>query len=127
MIAAAEISLRIPRNRYGYEGRSHALWYCDALEEDRFGWYELAFMHHHLTSRTSSVAPFGLGPGPESAGALSPGMDVMQLAWPFTKLTGEDLDSVVSRWTGWLADASTGSWNQPGMMPGVEVPQVWRR
>jgi len=119
--------LRIPRNRYGYEGRSHALWYCDALEEDRFGWYELAFMHHHLTSRTSSVAPFGLGPGPESAGALSPGMDVMQLAWPFTKLTGEDLDSVVSRWTGWLADASTGSWNQPGMMPGVEVPQVWRR
>jgi eukaryotic-like serine/threonine-protein kinase len=127
VIAAAEITLRIPRNRYGYEGRGHALWYCDALEYGRFGWYELAFMHHPLMARTSSVAPFALGPGPESAGALSPGMDLLQVAWPFTRLTGEDLGEVVSRWAGWLADASSPGWTQPGMMPEVEVPQVWRR
>ncbi|SCF29518.1 serine/threonine protein kinase [Micromonospora purpureochromogenes] len=127
VIAVADISLRIPCNRYGYEGRSHALWYCDALEEGRFGWYELAFMQHPLTARTSSLAPFALGPGPESAGALSSGMDVLQVAWPFTRLTGEDLDEVISRWAGWLADASSPGWSQPGVMPEVEVPQVWRR
>lgn len=127
VIAAAEISVRIPANRYGYEGRSHSLWYCNALEADRFGWYELAFMHQPLMSRTSSIAPFALRPGPESSGALSPGLDVLQVAWPFTRLTGEDLDGVVSRWAGWLADASSPGWNQPGVLPEVEIPQVWRR
>jgi eukaryotic-like serine/threonine-protein kinase len=126
VIAVARIVLRIPQNRYGYEGRSHSLWYCDALEEDRFGWYELAFMHHPLTSRTSTFAPFALDPD-EAVGALSLGMDVMQLAWPFTRLTGEDLDGVINRWAGWLAAASSPGFNQPGMMPEVEVPHVWRR
>ncbi|MDR6320056.1 serine/threonine-protein kinase [Actinoplanes couchii] len=127
VIAVAEIGLRIPAGRNRYEGRSHALWYCDALEEGRFGWYELAFMHNPLMARTSSVAPFALGPGPESAGALSSGMDVLQLAWPFTKLTGEDLDGVISRWAGWLVDASSPGWSQPSLMPEVEIPWVWRR
>lgn len=63
------------------------------------------FVHHPVTSRTLLVVPFGLGPGSESAGALLPRMDVMQLAWPFTKLTGQDLDSVIRRWAGCLADA----------------------
>ncbi len=125
--AVADFALRIPRNRYNYEGRSHALWYCDALEEDRFGWYELAFMHSPFMARTSAVAPFALEPGPESAGALAPGMDVLQLAWPFTRLTGEDLDGVISRWAGWLADASAPGFSRPGVMPEVDVPQVWRR
>ncbi|WP_181871526.1 hypothetical protein [Sphaerisporangium album] len=97
------------------------------MEEDRFGCYELAFMHLPLMSSTSSLAPFGLGPGPESAGMLSPGMDVMQVAWPFTRLTGQDLDGVISRWAGWLADASSPDFNQLDMMPEAEVPQVWRR
>ncbi|WP_088319480.1 serine/threonine-protein kinase [Kineosporia sp. R_H_3] len=127
VVAYVSIRLAIPANRYGYEGRSHALWYCDAIEEGRFGWYELAFMHHPLMARSSSVAPFALRPGPESAGALSPGMDVMQLAWPFTRLTGEDLSDFISRWAGWLSDASAGGWSQPGTMPEVPVPQVWRR
>lgn len=84
-------------------------------------------MHSPLVARTSSVAPFALEPGPESAGALSPGMDVLQLAWPFTKLTGEDLSDVISRWAGCLADASEPGFNQPSTMPEVAVPQVWRR
>jgi hypothetical protein len=80
-----------------------------------------------MMARTSSVAPFTLRPGPDSAGALSTGMDVLQLAWPFARFTGEDLGDLINRWAASLADASSGGWDQPSSMPEVPVPQIWRR
>ena len=58
VVTHAALSLSISAKRYGCEGRSHSLWYCDPFEEDRFGWYEVAFMHSPLFQRTSSMAPF---------------------------------------------------------------------
>ncbi|WP_212994683.1 hypothetical protein [Actinoplanes auranticolor] len=49
------------------------------------------------------------------------------MAWPFTKLTDEDRDGVISCSAGWLVDASSPGWSQLGLMPKVEIPEVWRR
>lgn len=42
VIAQTHVILRIPRDRYEYEGRSHSLWYCDAREEGYYQWFETA-------------------------------------------------------------------------------------
>lgn len=36
VVAYAGIILRVPRDRYEFEGRSHSLRYCDAFEKDRY-------------------------------------------------------------------------------------------
>jgi hypothetical protein len=126
VIAHATLSLSTPANRYGYEGRSHSLWYCDPFEEERFGWYEVAFMHSPGLQQTSSMAPFALPPGPDAARTLLPGMDVMQLAWPFTRLIIGDLAAFIGRWAEWLAAASAGEWNRPSSMPETTIPRNWR-
>jgi len=118
--------VRIPPNRYGYEGRSHSLWFCDASEIGRYGWFETAFMFQPLTGRSASVAPFASQPGEDiAAQALSPGLGAYQLAWPFTPLVPGDLDEFIDRWLGWLADATQGRLNVPSTMP--ERPAQWRR
>jgi serine/threonine-protein kinase len=71
VIAHSTLNSRAPANRYGYEGRGHLLWYCDPFEEERFGWFEVAFMHNPFLQQTSSVVPFALPPGPDAAGRLA--------------------------------------------------------
>ena len=125
VIAHASIRVQFPMNRFRYEGRSHSLWFCDAKEVGRYGWFETAFMLHPLTSKSSSMAPFAADPGKEAGGALSPGMGGFQSAWPFTPLTISDLNDFVDRWLGWLADAAQGRLNIPSSMP--ERPSEWQR
>ena len=45
VIAYSIIGVRIPYQKYGYGGRTHSLWYCDAQEAGKFRWYETAFFH----------------------------------------------------------------------------------
>lgn len=118
VIAYTHITVRIPQDRYGWEGRSHSLWYCDAYEEGVYRWYELAFMLSPFSSRTTSVAPFNLAPtDKDAAGSLWTGIHTHQLAWgpaPFDQ--GEE-QQFIDRWIGWLARASTGSFGRPNTMP----------
>ena len=72
------------------------------------------------------MAPFALPPGPDAARTLRSGMDVMQLAWPFTRLTVGDLAAFIGRWAEWLAAASAGDWDRPSSMPETTVPHNWR-
>jgi hypothetical protein len=44
VVAAATVTVVIPRNQSGYEGRSHSLYYCDAQREGQYAWFETAFM-----------------------------------------------------------------------------------
>jgi eukaryotic-like serine/threonine-protein kinase len=48
VIASADLTIRIPSDRSGYEGRSHSLWFCDARAVNEYGWFETAFMVHPL-------------------------------------------------------------------------------
>jgi eukaryotic-like serine/threonine-protein kinase len=68
VVAHAGIILRIPQDRYDFEGRCH--WYCDAFEAGRYEWIETAFMITSMVPRMTVIRPFMLDPGPEAAKAL---------------------------------------------------------
>jgi serine/threonine-protein kinase len=118
VIAYSAIAARKPRDQYDYEGRGHALWFCDAHDEGVFRWYELAFMISPLVPQRSTVEPFALPPTDDYAGrALSPFSDVRQVAWqpvPFDQ--GED-EQFIERWLVWFATAADGSLGRPSYMP----------
>jgi hypothetical protein len=53
--AHASIELRAPADPYGYEGRGHSLWFCDALEAGRFSSFETGFMISSLMAQVESI------------------------------------------------------------------------
>lgn len=126
VIAHASVGIRIPRDRFEYEGRSHSLWFCDARQAGQYGWYETAFMVSVLTGARGRQNPFSLDPGEQAAKALWTGLAEFQLAWPFTRLEVEDLDEFVDRWGGWFADAAQGRLQHPGTMPERSLQGSWR-
>ena len=84
VICYSAISVRIPVDRSGWEGRSHSLWFCDAKEPGVFRWYETAFTVSALTGRQSRQEPFALPPGKEAGQALGPALHIFQVGWPLT-------------------------------------------
>jgi eukaryotic-like serine/threonine-protein kinase len=127
LIAFSELDLRMPADHYGYEGRSHSLWYCDAQEAGRYQWFETAFMLWPFTARRARQDPFSLDPGEQSAVAVRSGMAHIQVAWPFTAVTAGDLDEFIARWAGWLADAAQGQLHRPSTMPERDPRGSWRQ
>lgn len=126
VMAHASLGLRMPANENGYMGRSHSLWYCDAVREGEFQWYETAFMASPLVRGSGSEAPFALPPREDAAKALWRGMDEYQLAWPFTPLNSGDLDEFIERWANWLGLASQGRLTHPSQMPERNPQGSWR-
>ena len=127
VIAHGEVTVRIPPNRYEYEGRQHSLWYCDAQETGRFEWFETAFMVMALLPRRGRLNPFAINPGTEAASAIAPGMGEWQLAWPFTPLSVGDMDEFVTRWGGWFGDGASGQMRHPSHMPDRSPDGSWRK
>jgi len=80
-----------------------------------------------LTARQSTRDPFALEPGPEATEAIAPIMGAFQVAWPFTRLDADGLDDFVSRWAGWLADASERRLHRPNTMPEGDPQGSWRQ
>jgi serine/threonine protein kinase len=126
VVAHSSLSLSIPPDRFGYEGRSHSLWYCDALEADRYQWFETAFMISPFMAQRGRQDPFALEPGEESAKALWSGIAEFQVAWPFTALNVGGLDEFIGRWASWFAEAAEGRLEHPSSMP-ERPPGGWRR
>lgn len=124
VVAHSGVILRIPRDRYDFEGRSHSLWYCDAFVKDQFEWVETAFMMSPFSSRSTTMRPFMADPGDVSAKALWNGMAEYQLAWPLERL---EADIFVDRWAGWLGDAAQGRLQAPSTMPERPTPRNWRQ
>lgn len=127
VIAYAALQLKIPQNRQGYEGRSHSLWYADAQTAQQYQWFETAFMASPLRGVSSLIDPFALNPHHEARAAVSPGMAMDQVAWPFNPLTVGDLDEFIDRWTGWFAEAATGQLGHPSRMPERDPQGTWRK
>ena len=126
VVETASIDLTTPANQYGYQGRSHSLWFCDAHEAGDFGWFETAFMISPLMQQQTTQAPFLLDPGPDAQQAIGRGIGTRQVAWPFTRLDFDDLDDFVCRWAGWLAAASTGALMHPSQLPERDAQGSWR-
>ncbi|WP_434582242.1 serine/threonine-protein kinase [Carbonactinospora thermoautotrophica] len=127
VIAHAALSIKIPIDRHGYEGRSHSLWYCDAQEAGRYQWFETAFMISPLIPKRGRQNPFALNPGIETAKAVWNGLAEFQVAWPFTPVRVSELDQFIDRWAGWFADAAQGQLHHPISMPERSPEGSWRR
>jgi eukaryotic-like serine/threonine-protein kinase len=121
--ACAALGIRAPGFN-GYEGRTHSLWYCDPEAENRFHWYELAFMANSFVGAPGSVAPLALNPE-QGAEAITTGVSVIQLARNLTRLEPGELDAFIARWGDWLADASSGQWSLPSL-PDETIVATWR-
>ncbi|WP_216870642.1 serine/threonine-protein kinase [Modestobacter excelsi] len=134
IIAAATVSVVFPANAYGYAGRSHSLYYCDAQRQGAYSWFETAFMHNPILGGViRGQEPFALHPadplaGPEPVGkALANAMTEYQVAWPFTELVPGESDDFNDRWMGWFAAAADGQLSRPSMMPEYPTDGSWRR
>ena len=127
VVLACAVGIKVPRDISGYEGRSHSLWFCDAQEKGRFGWYETAFMYLAFSGKQRRRDPFALDPGDESAKAVGPGVTEVQVAWPFTPLVVGELDEFIDRWTGWFAAGAQGQLSRPSTMPDRPPGDSWRK
>lgn len=127
VIAHSSVSVEVPSDRYGYEGRSHSLWYCDARETGRYQWFECAFMFSPLIQRMGRQDPFALDPGEEAGKALWVGMAEFQMAWPFMPIDLGDMDDFIARWGDWFADATQRRLQRPSTMPERHAEGSWRR
>ncbi|MGC4758821.1 serine/threonine-protein kinase [Micromonospora trifolii] len=127
VVVVGTLSIRVPANSQGYEGRSHSLWYCDPQTAGEYHWYETAFMDQPMIRAGSRPRdPFALDPGPEAAEAIGPGLMRYQVAWPFTPLSIDAMDEFIDRWAGWFALASQGKHSRPSTMPEKQPQGSWR-
>jgi eukaryotic-like serine/threonine-protein kinase len=119
VIGYTYIAVKKPRDRYGYEGRAHSLWFCDAHEEGVFRWFELAFMFRGAIPQRYVLDPTALPPTKEEAiGALCPYvMAVNQVAWQPIPIDQGAEDAFIERWLTWFAEAVDGSLRHPSLMP----------
>lgn len=126
VIATADLTLKVPADRYGYTGRSHSLWFCDAQSANEFTWFETAFMISPFMQSRRAMSPFALRPSEKAAKAVGSGMNEYQVAWPFTALVFGDLDEWVDRWAGWLAEGAEGHLHHPRQQPEHPTSGSWR-
>lgn len=126
VLAHTSIEVRIPPNSYGYEGRSHSLWYCDAEEEGVFHWYETAYMISPFINKRRPQNPFSLNPEEESGKALSRTMAEYQVAWPFMKIEIGNEHEFLDRWMNWFAQGAMNQLSQPSSMPERKI-YGWRQ
>lgn len=106
-VAYAHISVRMPKDRSGYEGRSHSLWYCDSQNEGHFRWYETAFWS--LFDRTS-ICPFSLTPEQSASGEY-------RNARPLRPIDQGDEHGFIERWLAWFAAAAQQKLHSPNQLP----------
>jgi serine/threonine-protein kinase len=127
VIAVSGIYVEMPTDRYGYEGRSHSLWFCDAVDEGVFRWYETAFMFGVFIGRRGKKNPFGLDPGSDAGRALAPIMGTeVAVAWPFSPIDQGGEEEFFKRWMNWFADAIEGRLGNPSRMPERDPKGSWR-
>ncbi|MBI4197684.1 MAG: protein kinase, partial [Chloroflexi bacterium] len=118
VIAYTAIAARKSRDRHGYEGRAHSLWFGDAQAEGVYRWYELAFMVSPLVPARFTLDPFALAPTDEyAARALTPVIDVRQIAWQPLPFDQGDEEQFMERWVTWFAAVADGTLSHPSSMP----------
>jgi serine/threonine-protein kinase len=114
-------------NRWGYLGRSHSLWYCDAQSPGHYLWFETAFMNSpFLSGANPPVDPYDLSPSAANE-AVAPVITSTQVAWPFTQVVPGDIGDFISRWAEWFAQAAEGRLRHPESMPEIPPEGTYRR
>lgn len=128
VVAYGSLAVTGSNNPYGYDGRAHSLWFCNATAEETYEWFETAFMDSAaLATRGRNQDPYALPPGDEAAQAIAPVMGTIQIAWRFTPVRIDDMGELIERWSTWLALASDGRLQRPTSMPEHTTEGSWRR
>ena len=125
VIACASIQLLQTSTHNDYLGRSHSLWYCDALHKGQFEWFELAFMDSPLLGDRRRMEPYAAQPE-EISIAFERVISGAQLARTLEQLDRADPQEFVDRWIGWFAKASDSKLFRPSTMPEKTVERNWR-
>lgn len=125
VIDCAIVGVAFPPDQYGYEGRSHSLWFCDAIERNVFRWYETAFMTHPFSRKMTPLDPFAMFPDNDALLALEPVGHTHEIAWPFTPIDQGDEIVFLERWVDWFAAAAQGALSRPSHMPERNT-RTWR-
>ena len=82
-------------------------------------------MNHSFVSPPRPVAPYAMQPA-EGARAITPGVDVVQLALNLKRQEPGELDEFIARWGDWLAAAWPGEWSIPSR-PDEPIIKAWRK
>ena len=127
VVAQAAVGITIPQDRYGYKGRLHSLWYCDAEETGTFRWYETGFMVSPIIPRDTEFYPVAFEPGENAGKALSNAMAEWQVAWPFTAIDQGNEADFIERWLDWFGSAAAGQLSRPSTRPERNAEGTWRR
>ena len=127
VIAHAAIGVSFEADPYGYRGRTHSLWYCDAQHEGTFRWFETAFMVMPMINKRFAQEPFQIEPSEASGKALWNGIAEWQVAWPFTPIDQGDDAEFVERWITWFGLAAERKLHHPSSMPERSADGSWRR
>lgn len=118
VIGFTTIEVHQPPDRFQYEGRAHALWFCDAHDEGVYRWFEMAFMEMAIMPRTNKTLPFALAPtNEEAAAALSPVMATHQIAWQSVPFDQGNEEQFLERWLRLFAGAVGGTLHGPLQLP----------
>lgn len=127
VIAHAAIGVSVKADQYGYRGRTHSLWYCDAQREGVFRWFETAFMVMPMINKRFAQEPFQFDPSENAGKALWSGIAEWQVAWPFTPVDQGDDAEFVERWITWFGLAAERKLHHPSSMPEHSADGSWRR
>ena len=80
VVASSALGIHIPQDRYGYEGRSHSLWFCDAQRLGEYAWFETAKRWHSRRKRRIALHLTSQLTRPEAREAVGPGVGLTR--WP---------------------------------------------
>ncbi|GAY14186.1 serine/threonine-protein kinase [Mycobacterium sp. shizuoka-1] len=115
VISESAITVNMRNGGNQWNGRGHSLWFCNAVEKERFAWYEVAFME--AGSRLSTMDPFSVS-ALHNGGAFNRlTIGIAQIARDFNELDRSDLSEFVNRWLGWFADAAFNTLQRPMILP----------
>lgn len=127
VVAHTTIRLAIPRDRHGFGGRSHSLWYCDAQKHGVFRWVETAFFGWGQED-VNGFKPFSLPPGNQNARfPLNGVLHTVQVARAFVAIDQGEEEAFFERWLEWFALAAQGLLRGSSSMPETPPQGSWRR
>lgn len=110
---------------FGWNGRQHSLWFCDAEEEGAFDWYETAFARI-LGQQRPSIYPYALSPlDSDAQSAFSRAVTSTQVARKLLRVDDDNSEEFVNRWIQYFTQAAQGELPFPMTMPEGERAR-WR-
>ncbi len=108
VVALSALGIVIPEDQYGYQGRLHSLWYCDAQEKGVYRWHEMGFMFNPIARQQYAVFPAAFDPDEKAGQAFANSITQYSLARPVMPIDQGEEEAFVNRWLEWFGQAAAG-------------------